>query len=186
MSADVPIGVPVRRDRWARRMRVGAVGLAVVITAVAGWAWATHPGTLNVYGNSESGPAAVATTLYVDTEISTAGHANRTPEVTLDSLRPKILTNTSHARLEFLVCERNGGGLGVGTQEGGLSDSCTRVIPLTLPARLRPRFSVDQIIVRVIPTTPGVLHIAGFDVRYRQGIRFGHQLAGTEMTFTSS
>ena len=44
----------------------------------------------------------------------------------------------------------------------------------------------SQVILTVTPTRPGVVKIKGVYVGFRQGVRYGNQVTGPDLTVTSS
>ena len=184
-TVDAPT-LPAGRTSWSgRRRRVTVVALALIVVAV-GWRWATDLSVLSDYGNAESGPASIAKPVYVDTAMGPAGHSGATTAaLTIDSVSPRIVENTSSSQVVLLVCQRNGSNTAVGFQDGQLSDSCSRLAALRTPADLTLGFTTAQVIIQVTAHQPGILHIAGYDVTYHQGLRHGSQHVGVETTITT-
>jgi hypothetical protein len=164
---------------------------ALVFVGFLGWRWVNHPDALQpYYGMIESAPIPLGHTMYNDAVIGPAsepsGNGPADATVTVESLTPVVTENTSQATVVLLVCERNSSHIGIGTQEGALSASCTRVYPFKGPATLDLGFTTVQIVAVVTPHKAGVVDVAGYEVSYEQGIRHGTQHVGAGMTFTTA
>lgn len=191
IEAQPPEAKRVRRWPWA--IVVVAAGI-LLAGGVLGSRWYSGLSLLMPYpAGAVSGPVTVGHTVYADTGLyaqPTTGEdgVDKTPDsipITISAITPHVDSNTSQATLHVLVCHRNGSTTAVGTQESGLSFSCSTVIPFTSPMTIDLGFSATQVLVAVTPQRPGVVHIAGIDVTYAQGPRHTTQRAGADLTFTS-
>lgn len=181
----------MRRWPWA----IVVVGAGILLVGgVLGSRWYSGLSLLMPYSSfGVSGPVSVGHTVYADTGLyaqptTGQGGVDTTPNsipITISAITPHMDSNTSHATLQVLVCQRNRSTTGVGTQESGLSDSCSTVIPFSSPMTINLGFSATQVLVAVTPQRSGVVHIAGIDVTYAQGPRHATQRAGADLTFTS-
>lgn len=183
-AADAP---PPRTHRRWLRLTAGLAIMVVVAAGLFGWRWLRNPDALATYPSyGESFPESVGHAVYSDTGIVPAvtpdGTGPTSTVLTIDAISAKILENTSHSVIRILVCTRNGGNLGIGTQDGNLSASCSRVSPFTGPETIDVGFQTAQIIISVTARNAGTLRIAGLDVSYRQGIRGTSQHTGADIT----
>ena len=179
-----------------RPRAVTLVVIAVLLTgSVLGARWYSGLSLLGSYpAERVSGPLALGHTVYADLALSARPTTDQdgtstTPAsipVTITALAPRVVSNTSDATIRVLICRRNGGTLGVGTQEGGLSNSCSTVTDFAPPMTLTLGFMTAQVIVAVTPHRPGTVHIEGADVTYSQGLRHTTQHAGGDLTLTTT
>jgi hypothetical protein len=171
-----------------------AAACLVVVVGVFGARWYSGLSLLMPYPvNGNSGVVSQGHTIYTDTglysQVTTDNKGNdttpRSLPLTVTAITPRVDSNTSGATFQVLVCQRNGGYLGVGSQEIGLSDSCSAVTPVTSPMTINLGFMTAQVLVAVTPHQTGQVHITGFDVTYTDGIRHATQQAGTDLTITT-
>lgn len=179
---------PAKRRR--RRVAV-VVGIATVVgLAVAGVAWWSHPNALMPYASGASISVPLGDALTSDTGLQTVTRGDASPNeavITIDQVTPVVIENSSNARISVSLCLRKVGTQGVGTVIGShqsLAGSCTAVVPVQ-GATTPLGFISAQVILRIVPQQAGVVHIAGFRVRYREGIRRGSQIGGMEIVVTT-
>jgi hypothetical protein len=182
-----------RTPRWPLAGAVVAAGI-LLVAGTLGARWYSGLSPLMPYSaGGASGPVAVGHTLYADTALYPQPTTDRdgnvtTPDaipITISAITPRVEANTSNAGIRVLVCRRNGSNLGVGAQESGLSGSCADISPFASPTTINLGFMTAQVLVAVTPQQPGVVHIAGFDVVYSQGLRHATQWAGADLSFTA-
>jgi hypothetical protein len=170
---------------------VVATGLVLLLAAL-GWRWLVNPDTVRPVGNavSSTGPVGQA---YFGTNISSHGPWDQQFDegartIDLVSITPHIDMNTADAVVTLALCLPKGAeGLGVGAPSD-LRHLCegAGVVPVT-PGPIALGDPPDAQIVAVVTThRAGVVHIAGYDVVYRDGIRRGSVLAGIVTTVTAT
>jgi hypothetical protein len=167
-TVDVPGRPTGRGSRWTSR-RCATVAVVALIVVGGGWRWATDLSVLSGYGDANGGPATIGKPVYVDTQLGPDVGAT-SAALTVDSVSPRIVENTSNSQVVLLVCERNGSQTGIGFQDSQLSDSCSRIVALHTPADLTLGFMTAQVIVQVTARQRGVLHIAGRRSRAAAGL----------------
>jgi len=169
-----------------------AAGLTLLLAAV-GWRWLVNPDAVRPVGNAVSSTGPVGGQTYFGTNIATDGPWDQQFDegartVDLVSITPRIDLNTADAVVTLAMCRPKGAeGLGAGAPSD-LRQLCTGAggVPVT-PGPVALGFPPDAQIVAVVTTHKvGVVHIAGYDVVYRDGIRRGSVLAGIETTVTAT
>lgn len=174
-----PEAGPDRRS--SRRRWLGALVLVIVLGLVLGVRWLTNAQELGPYGvGYQTATNAVGQTVYADSGIygEAQQDANGDIALVLDAVTPRVTKNTAGARVEVVVCVRKATASPIGMVRSGLDQHCTRVDRLRTPAHLTVGYGSAQLLLQVTPTRPGEVRIEGFDVRYRDGIRFGSQHTG--------
>jgi len=189
VSAEPVDGAPRQRRAWLWGLAVLVV-VALTFLGARAWSWATHPESMSPYGSGVSGPAAVGASMAFGTYVSTDGpwttESGGSPaSVELESAVPRIVENTAAADVALLVC-RSTGSDGVGAIAATeLTTYCSSTTPVS-PGRIvlsMPPY--DQLIAVVTPHQKGVVHVAGVDVTYRDGLRRGTQQSGIDITVTA-
>jgi hypothetical protein len=190
--------------------RVIATGLVIVMLAAAlvGFVWwDRHPNLIPAVGGSESSPDAVGHAIVIDAEVATirghdSGTETRLPDggstlrdtgntrgyrVTIRSVRPNIVTNSSDATVRMEVCTRNAAH--VHTRVDGSKEHdmyCPSYEPVGhQKVEISDAPGASWLAVVVTPHRPGVVRIAGFSVSYREGIRRQTQTGGIDVTVRS-
>lgn len=148
----------------SRRLRYVIVA-AVAVVALGGW-WVTHPSTFGPAGNESITSSVVGDPLVLPAWIYPDSR------VDLRSVMPVVVANTAGAELSMFVCPST---VAVGNVE--LADECQPFSAGT-PLEGRPQ----ELVVHVDGTRPGVIKIEGFEVEYRQGLRFGSEVTGLHLT----
>ena len=191
-APDTAAAPEATRSPHPRRLVRALLVILIVVVAVVGYRWLTHPDALQAYqGVNETGTIlTVGQTIYHDTGITPAmapgsDHPSSVT-ISLGSVTPVVAENTAQASIVVLVCLRNGNPTGVGTQLNGLSDSCSRVEPLDGPTTVTVGFMTAQIVTAITPRKAGTLTVTGYHVTYRQGIRNGTQHAGGGFAYSIS
>ena len=189
VAVEPEVQVPPTRSRRWRPWAVGLVVVGVVAAGWFGWRWLHHPDPMGSYpAYGLTAPLRAGHRLYIDAGFypaSKSGHGPYDQEMTINSITPRVVENSSAANLQLLVCRRNGSRSGIGSQTGGLSNSCESVHPFSGPETIDLGFMTAQIVLKVVPHQPGVLHITGFDVSYSQGLRHAHQVTGVDLKVTT-
>jgi hypothetical protein len=166
----------LRRWRWWI-----AAATAVVAVAAEGTYWLLTPDTIGGYGNETGGTVRVGTTLYIGQMVkATSGRAT---EVTLDAVKPRVITNTADADVRVLVCT-------IGT---GLIGATDRTSPYCSTARpfhgghLELGYSPgeEDILLAITPHQAGIVRVDGVHVRYRDGLRLGSAHTGIQVDTTT-
>jgi hypothetical protein len=194
MTVDTDLAPTPETARRRLPIRGIAIGVAVVLVlgAVGGFAWwDRHPDLIPSVGGGESAPDAVGHPIVIDTEVLTArgldGGDVRGFRVTIGSVRPNVVTNTSNASIRMELCTRNAAHIKIrsdGTRETDLY--CPSYGPVghrTVAISDAPGASMLAVVVT--PHQPGIVRIAGFRVSYREGIRRQTQNGGFNVTVRS-
>jgi hypothetical protein len=168
-----------------------ATALALLLAAV-GWRWLVNPDAVRPAGDRVSSTGPIGQT-YFGTNISTHGPWDQQFDegartIDLVSVIPRIDVNSADAVVTLALCLPKGAeGLGVGAPSD-LRQLCegAGAVPVT-PGPIALGFPPDAQIVAIVTThRAGVVHIAGYDVVYRDGIRRGSVLAGIVTTVTAT
>jgi len=172
------VGARPALTRW--RLLLALVGVGALV--IAGWAfwWWTHPNAFGPYGSQVGGRIEVGRPMYYDTGLYPAHRDGEEPEripVTLKQVTPVVIDNSADADIQVRVCRRAEPGTGVGAVRS-VRRFCDALDVIDDDMQLR---STDQVIATVVPQRPGVVHIEGFRVDYRDGIRRGSQHSGLEI-----
>ena len=179
------------RGRWAVAAVLGAA--FALLLAALGWTWLVNPDAVTPVGDAVSATTTPEGAAYFGTNISTHGPRDQTIDpgartIDLVSITPRIDLNTADAVVTLALCLPKGTeGLGVGVPSD-LVFMCegAGTQPVT-PGPVALGFPPDAQIVAVVTThRAGVVHIAGYDVVYRDGIRRGSVLAGIDTTVTTT
>jgi hypothetical protein len=187
--AEAPgVGVePVQRRPFPWR-RIVLVLLAAVAVLVGG-VWLTHPKAIYPVGNEIGVRVAVGQTVVVATNVITSGptqNSKRYQSVALRAVAPVVVKNTAGAGVAMVLCTPTGT-YGVGSvRAADLGQYCSQVAPLgsgTVALGLGP--PMTQLLAEITPSRPGVVRIEGFEVTYRDGIRWGTQTGGINITLVS-
>ena len=174
-------GAPDRAGRPRRLRRVlVSLALASALTAVgpAGLWWITHP--------DRSGPISSSIELALpigETAVfgMYAAHP-REGSVTLLAAEPVMTVNTSEAVVRVLVCRRPVDGSYIGSVRGRADEACLGLDePRGISLQETTLEGGAQLIAEVTPRRPGIVRMEGLRVRYRSGLRWGDEVAGTRV-----
>jgi hypothetical protein len=174
----IPEGLARRAPgRVGRRRVVGVVTLlAVGYALVVGNRWIRHDAVFGPVGWDIS--MAVAVDQQVDVNVQPYQRA----PVTLVSARPNVLENTSHAEISVVLCVPIHEVMGA--SRGPLGAWCDPVGDVR-DQLLEPDDGQPYLILVVTPRQAGVVHVAGIELTYRDGLRRGHQLVGVDTQVTA-
>jgi hypothetical protein len=191
-------------------IRMIAIGAAVVLLIAAGvgfaW-WDRHPNLIGSVGGLESRLVPVGQATVTDTEVATvhgqdSGFDSVEPDgtptftdtgdvhgfrVTIESVRPIVVTNTSDATIRLELCVHNAAHIRIqpdGSKEYDMY--CPSYVPVDhQKVKLSDAVGSSMLSVVITPHRAGVVRIAGFRVSYRQGIRRQTQDGGINVTVRS-
>jgi hypothetical protein len=180
----------------------------LLLAAVVGFAWwDTHPNLIASVGGGEGALGSVGHATVVDTEVETVrGHdsaiviANpngsstvkdagnvRAFRVTIESVRPNVVENTSDATVQMELCTRNAAHVRIqadGSKEYDVY--CPAYGPVGhQKVAISDAPGASMLAVVVTPHQAGVVRIAGFRISYREGIRRQTQSGGINVTVRS-
>jgi hypothetical protein len=186
---------------------IGA-GAVLLIAAVVGFLWwDRHPNLIGPVGGSESMVVSVGHATVVDAEVATvrgqdSGIETIGPDgtstfkdtgdvhgfrVTIESVRPNVVTNTSDATIRMELCTRNAAHIRIqpdGSKEYDLY--CPSYGPVGhQKVKLSDAAGSSMLAVLITPRRAGVVRIAGFRVSYREGVRRQNQSGGINVTVRS-
>ncbi len=142
------------------------VGLALTL-GLAYSLWWTKPNTFTDVGNGLSMKQTVAD-LHPVTFDMVQRSVHEDPEtITLNGVRPRVLTNTADALVTFAICQRSGEPFM--SADGVAARSCELVTDVDGErVRLTPA-ATTTITMTVTPRRPGQVVIRGMDVTYARG-----------------
>ena len=106
--------------------------------------------------------------------------------VDLRSAVPRIVNDTTDASVTVMTCVSSNASSSL-TMGGVAADPtpfCTSIHNFR-PGALALGYRAAGLVLRVTPLHSGVIHIAGVDVSYHDGLRRGHQQIGPDMTITA-
>ena len=163
--ASAPRGAAPRRHPGAGSA-LAVAGVLLVVGAVLGARWWTHPALFD-----DSGDAFVADPVPVAEAALNAGvvfpPADPKDEavVTIRSVRAHFVTNTARATASFSICR--GGGTQIGDVHGDLHRYCPDVVPLDEPTGFRyAADSGDVLVLTVSPRQAGRARVDGVHLDY--------------------
>jgi len=179
--------------RGPRVVALVLIAALALLLAAVGWVWLVKPDAVRPAGDAVSSTGPVGSQVYVGTSISTHGPWDQKFDegartIDLVSVTPRIDVNSADAVVTLVLCLPKGAeGLGVGAPSD-LRQLCegAGAVPVT-PGPVALGFPPDAQVVAIVTTHHvGVVHLAGYDVVYRDGIRHGSVLAGIDTTVTAT
>jgi len=172
----VPVAEP-ETPKPSSRTRIRVVGALVVVVVASGgiaaYHWRTHPDAFGRYGVSMFTPVPVGQELHVGMTSLGPGVEPRT--VTLHDARPRIVQNTSGAKVSFSLCRESGP---LGADTAPLDEYCAEVVPLDDSEMEVSPDTGDLVVMTIRPTQPGSVRIRGMDLTYTDGWQRGTEHAG--------
>ena len=162
-----------RRAAWCLAV-IAVVALVVVLTA----RWLYRAKALADGGNEIGGPVRVGVTVFAPLMAVPAG--NRSVNLDLQSVRPRVVVNTAHADIAVLTCVVSGA-----TPDllGDSTPSCSSkkyFKPGPQTVGYGPR--ATTIVLAITPRRAGgAVRINGVNVVYRDGFRHGKQHTGFDI-----
>lgn len=180
---------PRRERRHRKRQAAIAAGAAVLIAAVGAGYWVTHPKAVVPYGPGGTASVLVGHTLSRDSGLSAARDPGaETPErvtLTIDRIVPVVTENSARADVTVELCRRRPATDFVGSPvDVSLFAACTSTDPVG-GATATLWFDQARVVVLVTPHQPGHVHIEGYDITYRDGVRHGTQRGGDELVVSA-
>lgn len=177
-----PAGQPVSgRRRWAT---IAALAAVVAATAWLGW-WLRHPDDLGWGGYGFGTTRAPGEALWASVSDPALRTADRRV-ITIDEIEPADLRVPPRTRVDYFVCSLDPDELGPRTSFGtGSGDDVRRACRELRTARGSTMDLVEdprqQVLVRIAPTRPGVVRMAGHRVEFREGWQSGVSRVGPEL-----
>jgi hypothetical protein len=187
--ADVASARGRPRGRIPRRVVAALLGVVIAIAGIAafGW-WDTHPDLVPSVSGGITLPTRVGQQVRQGTGLVTSrGHDHvvltvlpgggqrirdtgnvRGFRVTVRSVHPNVVTNTADATVRIEFCRLR---------------LCSVVGPTNHPSAVLQPASA-QLVAFITPHRPGTVHIAGFTLSYREGIRAQTQTGGYDVRLT--
>jgi hypothetical protein len=157
------------------------VATAALLLPLASWQWQRNAYSLAGRGTRLVVPTTVGPALYIGDVAN--GRARGHQTIDLQSIRPRIVADTADATVTFWIC-RSASRIGSAGPDL-VNRLCTPLTALTA-GRLDVGAATDeQLLVAISPRHAGVIRIDGFDIRYRDGLRSGHQHTGNDITATA-
>ena len=106
--------------------------------------------------------------------------------VDLRSAFPRVLDDTTDASVTVMTCAGTGkqDELTMGGVVADATPFCTSIHNFRA-GEVALGYRAAGLVLRVTPLHSGVIHIAGVDVRYNDGLRAGHQQIGPDITLTA-
>jgi hypothetical protein len=193
-TVDESMPMPMRPAPFWRTRNV-VLALALVLTValtVGGGYWLTHPRALAPYGDALGGPAPRGR-VFSDVMVFSSAHEFLTISdapadrrvLTVTSLAPRIEENTAGAVFVFMVCRsKSNPEYILGAVPESPASSCSQWHRLRRSERLSFGDPYTRVIAQITTSKAGRIHLAGYDIAYREGIRRGHQHVGIDSTFT--
>ena len=147
----------------------------VIALSVLAWVW-RHPHAFDdadgsISQNARSWP--VGTSIYVGVT-----YGDHQGTITLEDAEPVVERNSARAEIDHFVCiPARPGGIG-SVDEAGAEEHCATLEPvdgrpITLESSEKP-----QVLMRITPTTEGVVQVPCSELTYRDGWRVGSQRVG--------
>lgn len=160
----------------------GAVAAALLLAAALVFVHWRDGLRLFGSGGAEVGAeqVAVGRTFYA-TAIAAPG--SKPLSLRLTSASADVTANTAHADVRVLLCTLSPGPGSLFGAAWSLQPWCSAVRPFT-PGSYRlssyaPTAGAVVVVIAITPRSAGHVHVAGIRIGYEQGIRRGHELAGT-------
>jgi len=185
VTADTSAEAPPRgRPPWRWVAATAVVTAIVVVLAGLGITyWARTPKAFGpVEGATTFDPVPVGTT-YLAGDIVGPTHP-----VHLLSVEPNIVENSAIAIVDVVLCTARSQEP-LGAVKGSLATWCRTVrAPRGTYQRFRggSAYGHEFLVVVVRTYAPGVVKIHGVRVRYRDGLRVGDEITGTDVTLTAA
>lgn len=189
-SVSEPAGPPDTSVEPAKRRRRRVWPIVVILVAIlsagaGGYLWLTRASVLQDFGDGWGLTVRPAETAYVDAGIYPASGESVT--IDLRTVRPRVVQNTAGATVDVLTCTVEPGSTRIGSVRGpDMRRFCASATPwrsgmITIGSR-----AGDYLVFAITPRREGRVEIAGEDVSYRHGIRFGTQHTGGSIEVTGS
>ena len=175
-------------SRLWRRWLFPPLAALIVVGIVRGSDYFSNDHVLNSFPAGGEGLRVVAgQTTYVGL-LAYAGIDQPDAGRTLDlrSAVPRIVSDTTDASVTVMTCVASSRGDQL-TMGGVVPDPtafCTSIHNFR-PGELALGYRAAGLVLRVTPLHNGVLHIAGVDVGYHDGLRRGYQQIGPDITLTA-
>lgn len=169
MTIDAPRS---KRSRWSGRGRVvaGVAAILLVLAAVAGAYWWSHPKVL--LGGTMRGAFAPQPMSAFPAHVGfTSSHRGEPETITLRDVDLDLGNNTAGFTASVAVCTpRGSGALGALMADEDVADFCSDLRPVRdgVTMRLAAERS-DYFIVTLTPKQPGTAHLRRVDVSYSRG-----------------
>jgi hypothetical protein len=176
--------------RGAARTAGVVAGVALLVGGGAyAWHWHTHPAAFPDAGNAWSGALREGTDFMAVGVTDSGPGAGET--VVIESVAPRVRTDTAGARYEFFVCtqlsDQPGTQLGMLSGQRNFDRHCPDAEPVRDGTRLRTGGTPAQQLVMVVRMDrAGVAATRGVELTYSRGLQSGTQLVGPRVRLRSA
>ena len=154
--------------RWWPRVAALVAVLALVVGAVFGWRWWTHPNVLPTDGGNQGGSAHPAGTAWSFGITYPAPGHGQTITFTEKPV-PQIGRANTDATVVVSICHRRLDQSAIGGWIGDLSKFCTRLSPVVAGTQFTYPSRTEYLVMTVTPHHPGSVVVTSVDFPYRTG-----------------
>jgi hypothetical protein len=168
-------GTPVARRRT---VLAAATTLTLVIAlSVLAWVW-RHP---HAFADADGSIGQVARAWPVGKSIYVGvTYGDPKDTITLEDAEPVVERNSARAEIKHFICipVRPGGGSIGSVDEAGAEEHCAMLEPVDGTPITWESSENPQVLMRITPTTEGVIEVPSSELTYRDGWRVGSQRVG--------
>jgi hypothetical protein len=120
---------------------------------------------------------------FISLEAYSGGGVAHLHSIHLNSVKPLVAENTANADIQVLLCRPIGDFAG-DAATADMSSFCSSMESFRPVAGSFYPKGTWLLVVEITPHQPGVVHLAQFNVTFREGLRTGKQRVGTDFTLT--
>jgi len=158
--------------------------IVVVLVTLTAVIWSHSAKAFDRGGAIQSGTVSGNTPRFISVEAFSGG-SSTVPlhSLHLNSVKPIMAENTANASIQMLLCRPIGDFAG-DASTADMSSFCSSLETFRPVAGSFFPNGTWLLVAEITPHQPGVVHIAQFNVTFREGLRTGKQRVGTDFTLT--
>lgn len=127
--------------------------------------------------------AAAGDVVYADAIVFPLGSPDDFVDVSITSIKPRVVDTSAGATVDILVCTQSEAGR-IAIVTGSIDKYCASAVPWR-PGTIRlGQMSSTYLMYAITSSQPGAVRIDGADVSFRKGIRWGGQWVGGNISIT--
>ena len=158
-------------------------GIVVVLVTMTIVIWSHSAKAFDRGGTVQTGTVSGNAPRFISLEAYTGNGVAHLHSIHLNSARPIVVQNTANADVKMLLCRPIADFAG-DASTADMSSFCSSLESFRpVSGTFYPK-GTWLLVAEVTPHQPGVVHIAQFNVTFREGLRTGKQRLGTDYTLT--